>query len=232
MKKLYFIPFIFLLTIQCIVLSGQSFYFGPKGGLGLNIQQWNGFQRQPLIVPFGDIFIESYDEESPSSLFAQIGYHTRGSAIRVLNLVGGSFSNSFRFNNLVLAAGAKRVLNVNAPTRPYYLVGIRGEYTLSTNLHEYEQQMSTFYPFDFYVNKFNYGLTAGGGFEFDFQDLVGGFIEITVNPDVSFQYDQPPIPNVRNPFTGNLETLRERRIRNVSLEVTIGLRFLRKVEYY
>lgn len=221
----------FLIFFSCDIWS-QSFYFGPKGGVGLNIQQWNNFQRDPLIVPFGDLFIESYDEGSPSSLYAQLGYHTRGSAIRLLNIIGGSFANSFKFNNLVLSIGARRLLKTEGTSRPYYLLAIRGEYTLSTNLSDYEQLNSTFYPFDFYVNKFNYGLTAGGGWEFDINELIGGFFEVTVNPDVSFQYNQPPIPNVRNPFTGNLETLRERRIRNLSIEFTVGMRFLRKVEYY
>ena len=212
--------------------SGQSFHFGPKGGLAINLQQWNNFERDPLFSAFGDIFIESYSEGSTSSLFAQVGYHTRGSAVRFLSFNGPSFNNSFKFNNIVLVAAAKRYLSNKKSARPYYILGIRGDYTVSTNLSDFEQQQSLFYPIEFYVNKFNYGFTVGGGYDFPFGDLYGGFIELTISPDVSLQYEQPPIPNVINPFTCQATTIGERRIRNISLEITFGMRFLRKVEYY
>ncbi len=211
---------------------GQSFHFGPKGGLAINLQQWNNFERDPLFSAFGDVFIESYSEGSTSSLFAQLGYHTRGSAIRLVTFNGPSFSNSFKFNNIVFVAAAKRYLTNKKSARPYYLLGIRGDYTVSTNLEDFEQQQSLFYPIEFYVNKFNYGFTVGGGYDFPFSDLYGGFIEVTISPDVSLQYEQPPIPNVINPYTGQPITISERRIRNISLEITFGMRFLRKVEYY
>ena len=56
-------------------------------------------------------------------------------------------------------------------------------------------------------------------------------IEFTVNPDFSLQYEQPAIPNVIDPITGQTRTLQERRIRNLTFEITVGARFLRKVEY-
>ena len=211
----------------------QSFYFGPKAGIGIHTQKWNNFDRNPLFAPFGDIFIESFDEGSASSLYAQVGYHPRGSALRLFNFNGGSsFSNSFRFNNLSLVGAAKRVLSNSKKTKPYYLLGIRLEYTLSTNLSDYEQYQSVFYPIEFYVNKFNYGFVVGGGYEFNFSELYGGFVEFTISPDVSKQYDQPRIPNVISPYNGNTITISERQIRNLSLEITFGMRFLRKVEYY
>jgi len=212
-------------------LNGQSFYFGPKGGLGLNIQQWNSFEREPLFTPFGDLFIESYAEDSPSSLYAQLGYHIRGSSLRFVGF-GGTSSSSFKFNNLVFVAGAKRILDMDKKLRPYYIVGVRGEYNLGTNLDDYLDSGSAFYPIDFYVNNFVYGFTVGGGFDFDIGELYGGFIEFAVNPDVARQYDQPPIPNVISPFNGRPINIPAREIRNLSIEVTFGMRFLRKVEYY
>ncbi len=214
-------------------LSSQSFYFGPKGGIGINTQQWNNFDRDPLFSPFGDIFLESYAEDSPSSLYTSLGFHTRGSALRLITFnSGSSFSNSFKFNNIVLIAAAKRILDLGKKAKPYYLLGIRAEYTVSNNLEEYNNFQSAFYPIDFYINKFNYGFTVGGGFQFEFSEMYGGFIEFAVHPDVSLQYEQPPIPNVINPYDGRTITIPERRIRNLSLEITFGLRFLRKVEYY
>ena len=214
------------------LIIGQSFHFGPKGGLGINLQQWNNFERDPLFSFFGDVFIESYSEGSTSSLYAQLGYHTRGSAIRLFSFNGPSFNNSFKFNNLVLTAAAKRFISDKQSSRPYYLIGIRGEYTVNNNLSDFEDRQSLFYPIEFYVNKFNYGFTVGGGYDFPLGDLYGAFIEFTISPDVSLQYEQPPIPNVISPFTGQPVTISERRIRNISLEITFGMRFLRKVEYY
>lgn len=233
MKSLMLRFFYFaILLFMTLTSSGQSFHFGPKGGMAINLQQWNNFERDPLFSAFGDVFIESYTEGSTSSLFAQVGYHTRGSAIRLFSFNGPSFNNSFKFNNVSLVAAAKRYTTNKKKARPYYLLGIRAEYTVSTNLSDFQEFQSLFYPIEFYVNKFNYGFTVGGGYDFPFGDLYGGFIEFTISPDVSLQYEQPPIPNVISPFTGQTITISERRIRNISLEITFGMRFLRKVEYY
>jgi len=81
MNKIRFWAIVHLLSLATIAHS-QSFYFGPKLGLGINTQQWDGFDRNPLFNFFGDVFIETYVEDSPSSFFAQLGYHTRGSSLR------------------------------------------------------------------------------------------------------------------------------------------------------
>ena len=90
---------------------------------------------------------------------------------------------------------------------------------------------SLFFPDEFFVRNWNYGVTLGGGFEFPFSDLVGGMLEFTVNPDFSYQYKQPQIPNVYDPYTGQTRALGERLIRNVTFEMTLGIRFMRIVEY-
>ncbi len=232
-KFLVWIGVMLLVSSSASKGVSQSFYFGPKAGIAINTQQWNNFDRDPLFSLHGDVFIESYSEDATSSLFAQLGFHTRGSSIRGFGInTGNSFTNSFKFHNLMFMAGAKQILNREKKFRPYYLFGVRAEYTVGTNLTEFERFQSTFYPFDFYVNKFLYGLTIGGGFEYDMGELYGGFIEFNLHPDVSLQYEQPAIPNVINPFDGRTVTLGERSIRNLSLEITVGIRFLRKVEYY
>jgi hypothetical protein len=110
---------------------------------------------------------------------------------------------------------------------------------VDTNLDEYDAYVTanpTFagiYPINSYefIRRINYGITVGGGFEFPFSEYVEGLLEFTVNPDFSMQYQQPAIPNVTDPFTGQQRTLSERQIRNLTFEVTLGIRFLRKVEY-
>jgi hypothetical protein len=134
-----------------------------------------------------------------------------------------------------VALGAKRKYDLSDTKKGYYLVGLRGDYTLSTNLDEYKEANEfnggLFYPDNAFVRKWNYGVALGGGFEFNFGELVGALLEFTVNPDFSFQYKQPAIPNVRDPYTGQNRTIPERTIRNIAIEVSAGIRLLRKVEY-
>jgi len=81
------------------------------------------------------------------------------------------------------------------------------------------------------VRKINYGVYIGGGLEFALSELVGAVVELNVSPDFSFQYQQPPIGNITDPFTGNSFNIAERKIVNVVLELSVGIRFLRVVEY-
>lgn len=225
---------IFLLAI-CLFTStasfSQSFWFGPKGVVSFNVQNWNGFERDPYLSFNGDIYIATHDEFSRGSLYAQLGFHTRGSSTRVNFFNGNAFNQSFQFDNLVLEVGAKQKLTSETNAGPYYIVGLRGEYTLGTNLGEYVRFNSAFYPIDDFVRKFNYGVTVGGGWDFEFSELIGGLIELTVNPDLSNQYEQQAIANVVNPFNGQSVSLSERRVRNLTFEVKFGLRFMRKIEY-
>ncbi|MFZ1704927.1 MAG: hypothetical protein WAT79_11320 [Saprospiraceae bacterium] len=219
-------------------LKAQSFWFGAKAGAGLNWQSWgnglsSGLDRNQLLsVPF-DLFIESFDEEGKGSFYAQLGYRTRGSAYRLFSNFGNiNTSQQFKFNNLVLEVGIaktipKKILNLT----PYYKLGMRGEYTLSTNLEDFLVFNSLFYPTDDFVKKWPWGFTVGGGFLYELEDLYGLLFEFTVNPDVGLQYEQPPLTNIRDPYTNQPTSIDLRQVRNLSLEFKLGIRFLRKVEY-
>ena len=229
-------------ALAAMSLTAQNSAFGIKGGPTLGVQKWNGFQQDPLIKYHAIAFIESADEEDQFSVFAQAVYHLKGSAIRNRNFfspINGQFyrppAQQFIFHNISLTLGAKRKYDFGVRNKMYYLFGIRGDYTLTTNLDKYrelnELNNSLFFPDEFFVRNWNYGVTLGGGFEFPFSDLVGGMLEFTVNPDFSYQYKQPQIPNVYDPYTGQTRALGERLIRNVTFEMTLGIRFMRIVEY-
>ena len=240
------------LLLGAFTLQGQGTFYGLKGGMTIGTQQWNAFDRDPLIGYHGILSIESFPEEGRFSLFAQAGYHLKGSAIR-RSLFGNPFNSSFvsfpsqrfEFHNISLSVGAKQFIADIGSGRLYYLFGIRGDYTLDTNLEEYERFVERnqitvgIYPLNVYFNenqllgvrRLNYGFLAGGGLNFPFSEYVEGIIEFTVNPDFSFQYEQPAIPNVIDPISGQTRTLPERKIRNLTFEITVGARFLRKVEY-
>lgn len=234
--------FLSLLCVATFALQAQDSAFGLKGGMTLGIQKWNGFQQDPLIKYHLIAFIESADEEDRVSLFAQGGYHVKGSAIRHRNFfspINGQYyrppAQQFLFHNLSLTLGAKSKYDFGQNSKVYYLFGLRGDYTLKTNLDEYrelnELNHGLFFPDNFFVQKWNYGVTFGGGFQFAFSSLVGAILEFTVNPDLSYQYKQPSIPNVYDPYTGQTRTISERTIRNVTFELTLGIRLLRIVEY-
>ena len=214
------------------MLSGQSFWFGPKVAGALTFQQWNNFSPNPLFRPAYDFFVETYSETSSSALYASLGYHTRGSGIRTTSFFGDPLgTQGFKFNNIVLELGGKRFLSLDKAFNAYYMIGVRGEYTVSTNLKEYERFLNPFYPHNDFVKKVVYGATVGGGFEYTFGDLYRGFLEVAISPDFANQYFQPPINNVIDPFTGMTTNLSERQIRNVSIEIRAGLKLLRKVIY-
>jgi len=129
----------FIFSSICSLGSAQSFYFGPKAGPTIGLQQWNNFERDPLLAYHGAFMIESFDESNLGSLYASIGYHIRGSSIRTFNsltLLGNN--NPFKFRNVSLQAGVKKKLKKGAKNSPYYLFGVRVEYTVSTNLAAYE----------------------------------------------------------------------------------------------
>lgn len=216
----------------------QSYWFGAKGGAAMNFQSWGdgsfsgSVNRDPLFSLNSDIFIESYDEYKKGTLYAQVGYHTRGSSFRFF-----SFNNTFteqqgfKFRNIVAEVGAKKTLNLGKELDPYFILGIRGEYTIGTNLDDYINFGSLYYPVSEFVRKFNYGVTAGGGFEMKMSELSNVFIEFSLQPDLSFQYEQQPLFNVIDPWTSQPVNLGLRQVRNLAVELKVGVKFLRKVEY-
>jgi len=235
-----------LFVLAASALSAQGFAWGVKGGLTVGIQNWSGFEQDPLFKYHGILFIETLTEEDKFLLFAQAGIHQKGSAIRnrvATNIINGQLfrppAREFIFNNISLVLGAKQKFPFGgSSTKAYYLLGVRGDYTVDTNLDIYTEFIErnpafAIYPIDSdqFIREINYGLTLGGGFEFPLFDLVGTMIEFTLNPDFSFQYEQPEITGVLDPWTGTNRSIPERRIRNVTLEVTLGFRFLNRVVY-
>ena len=226
------------------VAVAQGFAWGLKGGLSLGIQKWNNSERDPLYTYHAIAFMESLSEENAFTLFGQAGYHKRGSAIRTRSFTAPDSQGMLRefpgrttkyeFNNASLSVGAKQKYDLGLSSKFYYLVGLRADYTINTNLEEFEEialLTGGFFPLEIGVRKFNYGAIFGGGVEFELSELIGVVAELTINPDLSRQYFQPEVPNAFNPFTGMAQTLREQSIRNVTVELSVGFRFIRSVEY-
>ncbi len=232
MKKLLFI-FVFL-AFFTHENFGQ-YYLGVKGGIGLNMQRWNSFERDILFTPCIDVFSESNDDEL-NKLYASLGFHTRGSTVRGFGFTSG---NPYKFNNLVLEVGGKRMVSTDKKYNGYYLLALRAEYTLSTNLEGRSPTSIYNLVSDIYVNKFNYGATVGGGFEMALGESKILFLEASVNPDLSKQYEQTETLTIENPnpipnpiSTNQFITIVPQEVRNVSLEIKVGIKFLRGYEEY
>lgn len=228
MQKIIILGILF--TISQIT-NAQSYAFGLKGGPTIGLQRWNNYQgNDPLIAYHLVSFIETAGEQDQGALFAELGYHVKGRSVHfnasVNPLTGTNYEArnfQLKFNNISLAAGAKKKFPVGL-NQAYYSLAIRGEYNLSADLEIYE-------GFEAGINKVVYGITLGGGFEFPFSELIGGIIDIRFSPDLSRQIFIPPVEGWENPFTGQLETLREQSIKNLAFEISLGLRFLHKIIY-
>lgn len=228
---------ILLLSFFCIQAQGGS-AFGVKGGFTIGTQKWNNLDQGPLFTWHGDFYIESLTPDNTFALIAQLGYHNRGSARRnqrifTQNSDFFTINQSFEFNNISLMFGGKQKYDLNTNRKFYYLLGLRGEYTVNDNLSDYADFCPGFYPLEGFVRDWNFGLTVGGGIEFMFSELFGGFLEFTVLPDLTAQYRQPELGNIVSCFNpqGNPTSIGERTIRNLSFEISLGIRLLRIVEY-
>ena len=244
MKKITYTLIIFLFAITAHQAQDTGgFVFGIKGGPSVGFQKWDNFERDPLFATHVVGFIESLPVEGKFAVFVQAGYHVRGSAIR--NRLSYNTSTGdprpptrkFKFKNLALAFGGKQLKPLGANSSWYYMFGIRGEYTIGTNLSEYEAANTFFglpvYPADDendWVRNMNYGMILGGGIDFNLSEHIGMILELSVSPDFSNQYRQDPFPNAVD-LQGNSRPIEERIIRNNTIELSIGFRFNRVVEY-
>jgi Outer membrane protein beta-barrel domain len=238
MKYTFIITFLFLSLLG----YGQSYYWGVKGGPTIGTQAWNGDnQRDPLISYQGDLFYETISEEGSSAFFMSGGLHVRGSKIitrasTYTNSAGmavsyPSTSTSFQFRNITVILGIKKYFASKLRTL-YYDFGLRAEYNISNNLTDYNSYIfSAYYPIKDNVNKFVYGLTLGGGIDIPLNEKVSTFFEIGFNQDISRQYFRNVIKYATD-YNGNVYSVPEQSIRNFSVDITFGVKFLRKIVYY
>ncbi len=226
--------------------SAQTFLgYTLKAGPTLATQRWDGFEQSPLIAYHADLQVERLDYSSPTSLFASLGYHQRGSAIRSRGFqyrdpaTGQEVtirpqSLRFVFSNLGLTLGGKQHYAVG-DRRGFVSLGLRGEYNLATDFGDTDGVNDDFgyglaYPDDVYVRDFVYGVDVGVGLELQLSAKLDALLELRISPDVSQQYDQPPL-QFFSPVTGNNESSGQRRINNVSIELSVGLRLLPEAAY-
>lgn len=226
-KSLFIVAF-----LAFMINDGFGQYFiGAKGGVGLNMQRWNSYERDILFSPCIDFFSETNDD-ALNKLYASLGYHIRGSAVRGF---GFNSFNPYKFNNLVAEVGGKRMVTVDREYNGYYMLGLRAEYTMFTNLEGRANNSIYNLVSDVYVRRFNYGVTIGGGFEKKLSEDKIIFIEFSVQPDLSKQYEQLETLTIENPNpvpggpfpSPQFITIVPQEVRNVALEIKVGIKLLR-----
>ena len=144
----------------------QGVAYSVKSGLTVGFQRWDNYaNRSPLYKYHVAGTIESLaGETNQFSLFAQFGYHQKGSALRsqsATNLSGNIFKlarQEFVFKNLSLMLGGKRKYGNSEGLQYYYLFGLRGDYTIGTNLSDYKELNNTYpgsYPLEGFLPGFD-----------------------------------------------------------------------------
>ncbi len=240
----YLILFIIFVFQAKNMLWAQSTAYVIHAGPSFGTQRWdNGSDRQIMYGRHLAIAFETLDDaENKSALLAQFGYHVKGSATRfnVVNANGGifnTFSESFRYNIIssLFAAKQKYQLGQNENNRYFYYGGLRVDYVLSNNVDDLAARnpfLAIYYPQVGALNRWTFGVSVGGGMEFMFRELIGGQLTFTLAPDLTNLYNQPPITNVRDPWGGPGQniTISQRRIRNTTLELSLAVRLIKKVE--
>lgn len=242
--KMRFLPTLLLFFAIIGRIEAQStayvIHLGPTAGL----QKWdNSSGREPLFQYHAALSLETINnEDNRGSFYMQLGYHVKGSATRYrfINIINNTPSTTvterFKFNNFSFSLGAKQRFRESnsGQARYFYFGGIRADYTYSTNVDDLRGPVANcnpgFYPLMGGVQRWTGGFSIGGGIEFDFSELVGGQVQLSVHPDVTPQYRQNAIPNVIDPCNpGASYSIPERRIRNTTVELSVGLRLLKKV---
>lgn len=207
----------------------QGTIYAVKGGLTAGTQRWSNYNRSTLMKYHLAASMESWDIENRNAFLMQLGYHVKGSALRLrrtINPMTGSEipgrRDEFQFHNISLMFGAKQKMEVFTDSRLYYLLGVRGDYNLKT-----EFDRNFYEGIKDQINKFTFGLTVGGGIEIPLSYYTGLFFELTVAPDFTNQIYIPPHRSFWNPN----QMVPEQKVLNVAIELSVGVRFLHEVIY-
>jgi hypothetical protein len=203
---------------------------GRKWGIKLGPTVGLNGSSNPLFRYHGAVFIEGGREKN--ALYAEIGYHARGFSnnYQLISQTTGQVSG-YRFiptifHNVGLSLGMKKRNSSDGKIRKFYAFAMRGEVNVGSNLPDRNnpqqvQQSSNYGFFSNNIRPFVWGMDISGGFEKQVTNLVIGFLEFTVSPDLSLQYGLP----IQSPSGGGTTS------RNLSLELSLGFRFWNKVIY-
>lgn len=207
--------------------SGGTGY-GIKGGATLATQTWNGYQRNALYSYHADAFVEilgAWKDKNEtgnfrrSSFQVQLGYHRKGSAFRNIFYQNNNPPPNV-FHNLSLGFLGKGAFKIKERNNLFYGIGLHVDYTMTYQLQGFGAQSG--------VNRFNYGVWLGGGYEWGLSESLALFIELSISPDISKQvYIPPGLPTqFTDPISGQVVLSTEQKVYNLPLELSVGIKFI------
>ena len=211
------------------IASGQAQHiaFGAKGGLLVGVGTQQG--KRALLSYHGDLFFETMGKWQGDNvarrlgMVIQLGYHRRGTSYNTGYFNNVNFIASDLFHNISLATLLKGNFKLGN-FLPYYGVGVRLDITPSSQVINTLDAQG--------VTPVNFGFWLGGGIEWEPPKLPFGlFLELSINPDITPQIFFPKGTQVQyiQPFSTATTTrsfTEDYKIINISLEVTLGIKFL------
>jgi hypothetical protein len=230
---LAFFAFLPLLVFAQEESEGYNAY-GIKAGPILGVQTWNGSQTDPLLLGIGSLGI--FNEISAggrNSITIELAAHERGSAIlqrpfvyqdpvtnQQISVPATTYER--KFTNVGLGASFKALYDINNGWNAYYMAGVRVEYTVRDTIPFSQFQQVNVKTG---LNPINYGLSFGGGVErrLGSSPLIMQ-LDFQIQPDISYQIRSPAF-SYTNSYTRNTEIFPEQQVRNVSFELTLGIKW-------
>ncbi len=225
----------FCLLLFLLTAEGQGSSYTLKMGYGASFQKWDAIRRGPLMAPSVAIEVEDFAAQNTSAVYGVLGYYRRGSPSGIDRVLqdDGTFrdvNGQFAMYNIGMTLGVRGKKPFQEFKQWFYNVGLRGEYNIGDNFAEYQSGIRniSYFPDKSFIRSFVYGISVGGGVEIQLSEKLDGVIEFNFYPDISKQYEQPAISNVPDPYRpGQFITLRKREIRNISAEITLGIRLVK-----
>ncbi|MBK8954529.1 MAG: hypothetical protein IPM34_03100 [Saprospiraceae bacterium] len=229
LPKLPILALVLLISFQNDAFA-QATGFGLKAGPSMGFQKWGGGnQLDPLWRWHVAAFLDSESSDGKNILYGHLGYHVKGAAIRfnaIYDINGNRYpgaSFAMEFHNLSFELGMKRFLKMKR-WKPFYAVGLRGEYTLSTKFEVYPELQE-------WTKKWNYGVSLRLGTEYAAKKLVHYGLELNIAPDLSKQVYVPAAIRRIDPWTGQVIPGYEQSTVNTTIELSFYVRFKRIIIY-
>jgi len=219
-----------LFFFSCSLATAQHMGFGVKGGLLVGTQQ----NKRALMSYHTDVFFESMGEwqgeNTPRRLgfVAQLGYHKRGASYNSGFFGTNRYAVNDIFHNISLTALLKGNFKINESFFPYYAAGVRLDATVANQVINNLDAQG--------VTPINFGFWLGAGIDWEPPILPFGlFFEINISPDVTPQVFFMRGTQVQyvDPFRGTTSArafTEDYRIINLSIEVTVGVKFILRNE--
>ena len=225
----------FCICANHINITAQDYTsYGAKGGFVAAFQKWNGGTRSPLLEPLanGSIFTE-ISAGGRSQIILAAGYHTRGSAI--VQRAGSYYDQrgiqinypeavfKQKFQAVSFEPALKQLYQLDNDFGGYYMLGIRGEYTVSYQLPFPSQYGDLSIEG---LNRFNYGISVGGGIEKRLGTLpFMVMLEAQIQPDFSKQIFAPAF-SYYDIYSRSYQNFPEQSVINTNLEITLGIKYI------